>query len=128
MALVYVAGAVPHGDGRRGLTRQGLDRPIENLTVEIRGVPGRAMLTVRKLDGFDQLVLNGRGLPANRTLTVEGVRPDGKATPLFSIQANARGSVDQALAYTQFLGVYKRAFLTTAKLRRTASAASSHLD
>jgi YVTN family beta-propeller protein len=78
MALVYVAGAVPHGDGRRGLTRQGLDRPIENLTVEIRGVPGRAMLTVRKLDGFDQLVLNGRGLPANRTLTVEGVRPDGK--------------------------------------------------
>jgi YVTN family beta-propeller protein len=128
MALVYVAGAVPHGDGRRGLTRQGLDRPIENLTVEIRGVPGRAMLTVRKLDGFDQLVLNGRGLPANRTLTVEGVRPDGKATPLFSIQANARGSVDQALAYTQFLGVYKRAFLTTAKLRRTASAASYHLD
>jgi hypothetical protein len=86
------------------------------------------MLTVRKLDGFDQLVLNGRGLPANRTLTVEGVRPDGKATPLFSIQANARGSVDQALVYTQFLGVYKRAFLTTAKLRRTASAASSHLD
>jgi YVTN family beta-propeller protein len=126
MALVYVARAVPHGDGRRGITRQGLDRPIENLTVEIRGVPGRAMLTVRKLDGFDQLVLNARGLPANRTLTVEGVRPDGKATPLFSIQANARGSVDQALAYTQFLGVYKRAFLTTAKLRRTASA-SYHL-
>jgi YVTN family beta-propeller protein len=128
MALVYVAGAVPHGNGRRGLTRRGLDRPIENLTVEIRGVPGRAMLTVRKLDGFDQLVLNGRGLPANRTLTVEGVRPDGKATPLFSIQTNARGSVDQALAYTQFLGVYKRAFLTTAKLRRTASAVSYHLD
>ena len=123
MALVYVAGAVPHGDGRRGLTRQGLDRPIENLTVEIHGVSGQAMLTVRKLDGLDQLVLNARGLPANRTLTLEGVRPDGKATPLFSIQANARGSVDQALAYTQFLDVYKRAFLTTAKLSRTAHAA-----
>jgi YVTN family beta-propeller protein len=126
MALVYVAGAVPHGDGRRGLTRQGLDRPIENLSVEIRGVPGRAMLTVRKLDGFDQLVLNARGLPANRTLTIEGVR-DGKATPLFSIQTNVGGSVDQALAYTQFLDVYKRVFLTTAKLRRTAYAASYNL-
>jgi YVTN family beta-propeller protein len=127
MALVYVAGAVPHGDGRRGLTRQGLGRPIENLTVEIRGVPGRATLTVRKLDGFDQLVLNARGLPKNRTLTLEGVRASGKATPLFSIEANARGSVDQALAYTRFLDVYKRVFLTAAKLRRTASAASYHL-
>jgi YVTN family beta-propeller protein len=125
MALVYVAGAVPNGNGRRGLTRQGLDQPIENLTVQTRGVPGKAMLTVRKLAGFDQLVLNARGLPANRTFTVEGIRPDGKGTPLFSVRADARGSVDQALAYTRFLGVYKRVFLTTAKLRRTAPAGTS---
>jgi YVTN family beta-propeller protein len=127
MALVYVADAVPHGDGRRGLTRQGLDQPIENLSVAIHSVPGKGMLTVRKLGGFDQLVLNARGLPANRRLTVEGVRPNGQATPLFSIQANARGSVDQALAYTQLLDVYKRVFLTGASLRRTASPASYHL-
>jgi YVTN family beta-propeller protein len=127
MALVYVAGAVPNGDGRRGLTRQGLDRPIENLTVQIRGVPGRATLTVRQLDHFDQLVLNARGLPVNRTFTVEGIRPDGKATPLFSIKTNPRGSVDQALAYTQFLDVYRRAVLTRANPRRMASAAAYHL-
>jgi hypothetical protein len=114
MALVYVAGAVPHGDGRGGLTRQGLDRPIETLPVEIRGVPGKATLTVRKLDGIDQLVFNARGLPANATFTVDGVRPDGSSTPLFSITANATGSVDQALDYTDFLGVYDRAVLTTA--------------
>jgi YVTN family beta-propeller protein len=125
MALVYVARAVPNGNGRRGLTRQGLDQPMENLTVQTLGVPGKAMLTVRKLGGFDQLVLNARGLPENRTFTVEGIRPDGKGTPLFSVRADARGSVDQALAYTRFLGVYKRVFLTTAKLRRTAPAGTS---
>jgi YVTN family beta-propeller protein len=127
MALVYVAGAVPNGDGRRGLTRQGLDRPIENLTVQVRGVPGRAMLTVRKLDGIDELVLNARGLPVNRTFTVEGTRPDGNTTPLFSIRANARGSVDQALAYTRFWDVYKRAVLARADPRRTAPVALYHL-
>jgi YVTN family beta-propeller protein len=127
MALVYVAGAVPNGDGRRGLTRQGLDRPIENLTVQIRGVPGRATLTVRQLGNIDQLVLNARGLPANRTFTVEGIRPDGKATPLFSIKTNARGSADQALAYTQFLDVYRGAFLARANPQRKASAATYHL-
>ena len=127
MALVYVAGAVPNGDGRRGLTRQGLDRRIENLTVQIRGVHGTATLTVRQLDHIDQLVLNARDLPANRTFTIEGIQPDGKATPLFSVEANARGSVDQALAYTQFLDVYRGAFLSEANPRRTASAAIYHL-
>lgn len=127
MALVYVAGAVPSGNGRRGLTHQGLDRRIKNLTVQIRGVTGRATLTVRQLDQIDQLVLNARGLPANRTFTIEGIRPDGKATPLFSTEANARGSVDQALAYTQFLDVYSGAFLAAANPRRTASSATYHL-
>jgi YVTN family beta-propeller protein len=128
MALVYVAGAVPHGDGRGGLTRQGLDRPIETLPVEVRGVPGKATLTVRKLDGIDQLVFNARGLPANATFTVGGVRPDGSSTPLFSITANATGSVDQALDYTDFLGVYDRAVLTTAGPGRAkASVARHHL-
>jgi len=127
MALVYVPGAVPNGDGRRGLTRQGLDRPIENLKVDVRGVPGRGTLTVRKLDGIDQLVLNVRGLPANRALSVEGVGPGGKATPLFSVTANPRGSVDQALAYTHFLGVYRRVFITTPNSGRTAAPVTFHL-
>jgi YVTN family beta-propeller protein len=128
MALVYVAGAVPHGDGLGGLSHQGLDRQIETLPVEVRGVPGKASLTVRELDGIDQLVLNARGLPANRTFTVHGVRADGGSAPLLSVKANATGSVDQALDYTEFFGVYEGAFLTSALPgRREASFARLHL-
>jgi YVTN family beta-propeller protein len=128
MALVYVANAVPHGGGRAGLTRQGLDKPIETVPVELRGVPGKASLTVRTVGGIDQLVFNARGLPANKTFTVSGVRPDGGSGTLFSITANATGNVDQALAYTDFFGVYRSAFLTTAPPgRHTASFARYHL-
>jgi YVTN family beta-propeller protein len=111
MALVYVAGAVPQGDGRNGLSRQGLGRPVETTSVEIRGASGTAALTVRSLNGVDELVLNVRGLPANAMFTLNGVRSDGTTAPLFSITTNASGSVDQALAYTNFFGIYDHAFL-----------------
>jgi YVTN family beta-propeller protein len=111
MALVYVAGAVPQGDGRNGLSRQGLDRPVETTSVEIRGASGTAALTIRSLNGVDELVLNVRGLPANAMFTLNGVRSDGTTAPLFSITTNASGSVDQALAYTNFFGIYDHAFL-----------------
>jgi YVTN family beta-propeller protein len=111
MALVYLAGAVPQGDGRSGLSRQGLDRPVETIPVEVRGASGAAALTVRSLQGVDQLVLNVRGLPANATFTLDGVRSDGNNEPLFSVTTNASGSVDQALAYTNFFGIYDHAFL-----------------
>jgi YVTN family beta-propeller protein len=111
MALVYVAGAVPQGDGRKGLSRQGLGRPVETMPVEIRGASGTAALTVRSLQGVDQLVLNVRGLPANAMFTLNGVRADGTPAPLFSITTNASGGVDQALAYTNFFGIYDHAFL-----------------
>ena len=115
MALVYVANAVPTGSGRRALSRQGLGQPVENLPVQVGGASGSGVLTVRKLDGIDQLVFNGRGLPARGTFTVEGVRPDGTVSPLFSVRATARGTVDQALAYTDFFGVYANAMLVPAR-------------
>jgi YVTN family beta-propeller protein len=115
MALVYVANAVPHGSGRRGLTRQGLDQAIENLAVETPGVRGKASLTVRRLADTDQLVFNAGGLPPNRDVTLSGVRSDGSTTPLFTVTANATGDVDQALSYTDFMRVYDRAVLTPAR-------------
>jgi YVTN family beta-propeller protein len=128
MALVYVANAVPRGNGRRGLSRQGLDRPVENIAVAINGTSGTATLTVRKLDDVDQLVFNARGLPANGTFTLDGVRPDGSTTALFSVKASANGSVDQALAYTDFFGVYDHASLApTPPGTRQASFARHHL-
>jgi YVTN family beta-propeller protein len=114
MALVYVANAVPHGSGRQGLTRQGLNQPVENMAVQTQGVPGTASLTVRQLAGTDQLVFNAHGLSRNQKVTVSGVRPDGVMIPLFTVAADALGSVDQALSYTLFLGVYDRAVLTPA--------------
>jgi YVTN family beta-propeller protein len=128
MALVYVANAVPRGDGRRGLSRQGLDRQVENIAVDIHGTSGTATLTIRELDDVDQLVFNARGLPANGTFTVDGVRSDGSTAALFSVKASANGSVDQALDYTDFFGVYDHAFLTpTPPGTRTASFARYHL-
>jgi hypothetical protein len=122
MALVYVADAVPHGGGRRGLTRQGLNRPVENLAVQTEGVSGSASLTVRRLDDTDQLVFNARGLPPKRNVTLSGVRPDGARIPLFTVTPNAIGDVDQALSYSDFIRVYNRTVLTPASPTAALSA------
>jgi YVTN family beta-propeller protein len=114
MALVYVADAVPVGNGTRGLSRQGLDRPVANIAVQARGASGTGALTVRALDDTDQLVFSAHGLPAHQTFTLNGIRPDGSATPLFSVSTTAMGTVDQALDYTDFIGVYNSAVLTPA--------------
>jgi len=111
MALVYVANAVPTGSGRRGLSRQGLGEPVQTMPVLARGTPCSAALTVRRLKAIDQLVLNATGLRARATLTVEGVKPDASVAPLYSVRASASGTVDQALAYTDFFGVYRQVSL-----------------
>jgi YVTN family beta-propeller protein len=110
-ALVYVAGAVPRGDGRRGLTRQGLGHRVETLPVEVRGTTGSAKVTVRQGDGVDLLDFAAQQLPAKAVLTAYGVRPDGSAAALRQIQADPTGGVDQALAFTDFFGVYERVVL-----------------
>jgi YVTN family beta-propeller protein len=115
MALVYVANAVPTGSGRRRLSRQGLGEPVQTLPAPVEGTSGRATLTVRRLSQIDQLVLNATGVRPRMTLTVQGMRPDGTATPLFSVQASARGTIEQKLAYTDFFGVYGQVSLVPAK-------------
>jgi YVTN family beta-propeller protein len=128
MALVFVANAVPRGSGRSGLSRQGLDRPVETIPVQVRGASGTATLTIRSLNGVDQLVFNARGLPSHQTFTLNGGRPDGTTAPLFSITTNAAGGVDQALAYANFLGLYNNAFLApTPPGRHTPFQALYHL-
>jgi YVTN family beta-propeller protein len=115
MALVYVADAVPAGSGRRGLSQQGLGQPVETIPVKLSEPLGNAALTVRRLQDIDELIFNARGLPARGTFTVEGVKPDGAVAPLFSVRASASGTVDQAVAYTDFFGVYERAVLVPAE-------------
>jgi YVTN family beta-propeller protein len=115
MALVYVANAVPTGSGRRGLSRQGLGQPVQTMPVQVGGTSGSAALTVRRLQGIDQLVFNARGLRTRATFTVEGVRSDGTVAPLFTVRASASGTVDQAVAYTDFFGVYRQVSLVPAQ-------------
>ncbi len=108
MALVYVAGAVRHGHGRRHLTRQGLGRRVATLPVEIRGAPGSARVTVREGTGVDLLDFTARDLPPRARFTAYGLRPDGSASALRTLTADASGGIDQALAFTDFFGLYDR--------------------
>jgi hypothetical protein len=121
MALVYVANAVPRGDGRRGLTRQGLGKRIETMPAQVRGSAGAATVTVRATDGVDELDFAARGLPPHRTFTAYGVRPDGTSTPLATITAGPDGNVDQALAFADFFGVYTQIYLAPGAAAAAAS-------
>jgi YVTN family beta-propeller protein len=116
MALVYVADAVPHGDGRRGLSRQGLGKRVETLPAEVRGASGTAKLTIRATEAVDELDFAAGGLPPNQTFTAYGVRPDGTSSPLTAVTAGPDGNVDQVLAFADFFGVYDNVYLAPGAL------------
>jgi YVTN family beta-propeller protein len=122
MALVYVADAVPHGRGTRGLTHQGLGKRIQTMPAQVRGSAGTATVTIRATDGIDELDFAARGLTPHATFTAYGVRPDGTSSPLTAMTAGADGSVDQALAFTDFFGVYTEVYLA----RGAAAAAATN--
>jgi YVTN family beta-propeller protein len=122
MALVYVADAVPHGRGTRGLTHQGLGKRIQTMPAQVRGSGGTATVTIRATDGIDELDFAARGLTPHATFTAYGVRPDGTSSPLTAMTAGADGSVDQALAFTGFFGVYTEVYLA----RGAAAAAATN--
>lgn len=109
-ALVYVANAVPEGDGSANLTQQGLGKRIETLNVDMRGVSGGAKATIRAVQGLDEIDLAVRGLPPNQTFTVFAANgTDAKS--IMDVQSNARGVVPEALAFTTFFENYDRVIL-----------------
>lgn len=106
-ALVYVAGAVPEGqDGAANLTRQGLDGRVENLAITIPDVDGaKGSANVRSLDGLDEIDITASGLAPDTTYTVFGTSGETHRA-LRSVTSNARGGVDEALAFAAFFGSY----------------------
>lgn len=104
-ALVYVADAVPNGNGKQHLGRQGLDQPVRNAAATVISGPGKAELTVRQVKGLDMVQLQGSGLTPNATYTASARHGDDRI-PLLSFTADATGAVPQALAFTKFFGVY----------------------
>ncbi len=107
-ALVYVADAVPQGDGRQGLTRQGLDKRVMTLTVPVHGTAGMAEVSINGAEGVDQIDVDAMKLPPDAQFTVYGVLASDTRikVPLFDITATPEGKVEEALAFTEFFGVY----------------------
>ncbi|CCF83920.1 YncE family protein [Nitrolancea hollandica] len=109
-ALVYVANAVPEGDGTTNLTQQGLGKRIEKLDVDVRGVSGGAKATIRAVQGLDEIDLAARGLPPDQAFTVF-VSNGTDAKAIMDVQSDAQGMVPEALAFTKFFENYDRVIL-----------------
>jgi len=108
-ALVYVAGAVPSGDGTEGLERQGLDRRRLNLAVPVRGSQAPASAVVRETNNVDMIDISARNLTPGAPYTA--FAGDGtRFVPLLDVVANPAGGA-QALGFTRFFDVYDRVIL-----------------
>ncbi len=115
-ALVYVAGAVPSGNGTQHLTRQGLDQPVRNADATVTAGPGKVGVTVRAVAGLDMVQLQGSGLTPGATYHVSARHGDDQL-PLLDITADAKGAVPQTLAFMKFLGTYD---ITSVQVRPVA--------
>lgn len=104
-ALVYVAGAVPTGDGRQGLTRQNAGLPVAKFKLRVPGRPfaflpgalpnAKGTAVVRQLDGVDSLELTVEGLPPLARFTAFLTQlpgpPFGAAAYLLDFKTDASG-------------------------------------
>lgn len=99
MALVYVA------RDREGscdnLTRQGLDRRVELFPIEVLGFTGGGTAQVREMPGLDEVVINLRGLPPNKTVTVYALRQQEEMA-ILTATSNEVGTIPEALAFVHF--------------------------
>ncbi len=69
-ALVYVANAVPDGDGRQNLKQQGLGKRVITRDEAVLGTDGTVRVTVREVDALDMIQIAARGLPPNARFSV----------------------------------------------------------
>ncbi|MDV6278323.1 YncE family protein [Rhodococcus erythropolis] len=102
-AVVYVANAVPNGQGTANLTQQGLNLPIQNTSPALVG-PGSSDLIIRAVDGLDMVEFSGRGMISNTSYTMHATY-QGLQIPLMSFTTDQNGNKPQALAFIQFFGV-----------------------
>jgi YVTN family beta-propeller protein len=102
--LVYVPNAVPEGDGRANLTRQGLDLRIEHFQALVEVPGGAAHAVVRELPTLEMIEVDAQGLPPNSRFTVY-LANDGLRVPATTLATNANG-VGTALAFVKFFGTF----------------------
>ena len=101
-ALVYVANAVQQGDGRQGLTRQGLDGRVVTRDLQVAG--GIVRLTVREVDTLDQVQVVARGLPASTRFNVRLTNPN-QVPIIRQFTTNPQGGAE-FFAFTEFFDMF----------------------
>lgn len=99
-ALVYVANAVPSGDGRAGLTMQNVGLRVEEQKTIIAG-GGEATIVLRELVGVDSVDVTAEGLTPNAKYNVFAVKPDGTRLLIgdFKADEKGKGSVNPQLKF-----------------------------
>ena len=90
-ALVYVANAVPAGDGLAGLTQQNVNLLIQSMKLAIAG-GGNAQVVIRELQGVDSVDVQGRGLAPGRTYRVFALMRGGAQQFIADFKADAKGA------------------------------------
>ncbi|OAP57006.1 hypothetical protein AYL99_09118 [Fonsecaea erecta] len=133
-ALIYVANAVPEGDGTANLGRQGLSTtPALNKIVDVtpkqpdsqspmmmmnmnnnnNTAPPTALVTIRSLGGLDMVQVIGRELKFNTSYTMSATcqQCNGGQVPLLSFNASMKspdgcGSAPQVLSFFKWYGVW----------------------
>lgn len=88
---MYVANAVPAGDGLAGLTQQNVNLRIQSMKLAIAG-GGNAQIVIRELQGVDSVDVLGRGLAPGRTYRVFALMPDGAQQFIADFKADAKGA------------------------------------
>lgn len=89
-ALVYVANAVPTGDGRSGLTRQNVGLRIEEMKIIVGG-GGKATVVLRELIGVDSVEVNAENLTSGAKYNVYAVKADGTRQLIGDFTADDKG-------------------------------------
>lgn len=99
-ALVYVANAVPTGDGRANLTMQNVGLRVEASDVMITG-GGEAEIVLRELVGVDSVDVQASKLAAGAKYNVFAVKADGTRQLIGDLTANAmgKGSINPLLKF-----------------------------
>lgn len=104
--VVYVANAVPTGEGRNNLSQQGLNKRIVNQAAEVEGEGGMAQATIRELETLDMIEISAEEFPANAAFTVF-LANDTMTVPVVNFQTDAQGKAG-ALAFTVFFDTFNR--------------------
>lgn len=90
-ALVYVANAVPAGDGMAGLTKQNVGLRITSTSAAVAG-GGEADIVVRELQGVDSINVEAKGLVAGTTYQVIALGAAGTQQVIADFKAGPDGN------------------------------------